>query len=238
MVLRLLDLQRKRTAEQRLVDLRTRRTLHDDILPALHLAVLQLHGAGSHQPTVEATLATLAEVHKQIAGLLTSTQPSPAGAAGPCELVTALRSLVATEFVHSFDRIEWQGLANGDLTGQERTAGTVYIDPVVGEVVLGAARETIRNAASHARGNKPDRPLSLQIHLCAPRGHGDDLTLTIADNGIGAGNSSATPSPFPGGSRSGLALHSTLLALVGGQLNLTSPPEGGTQVTIAVPSSF
>ena len=33
MVLRLIELQRKRTSEQRVIDLRTRRALHDEILP-------------------------------------------------------------------------------------------------------------------------------------------------------------------------------------------------------------
>ena len=50
MMRRLMELQRKRTAEQRVMDLRTRRTLHDEILPALHLAVLQLSAADANSP--------------------------------------------------------------------------------------------------------------------------------------------------------------------------------------------
>ena len=83
MLRRLMELQRKRTAEQRIMDQRTRRALHDEILPALHLAVLQLSGADRQQPPVQEALGTLADVHRQIAELLASTQPTPAPAANP-----------------------------------------------------------------------------------------------------------------------------------------------------------
>ena len=59
------------------------------------------------------------------------------------------------------------------------------------------------------------------------------MALTIADNGVGihAGTSSAVP----GKSGNGLALHSTLLAMVGGYLTVTSPRTGGTVVRIVAP---
>lgn len=237
MVLRLLELQRKRTAEQRVMDLRTRRTLHDEILPALHLAVLQLNGAHCQQPAIQETLSTLGEVHQQITDLLANTQPAPACAADPNELVAALRALVQHEFAHSFEQIVCRGVLNEESTIQGRVADTVYMDPVVGEVVLGAAREAIRNAAAHGRGGKADRPLSLQITLRVESSEADGLILTIADNGVGfdAGRASATSS-LSGGN--GLALHSTLLAMVGGYLTVKSPPESGTLVRIAAPVTF
>jgi hypothetical protein len=37
-----------------------------------------------------------------------------------------------------------------------------------------------------------------------------------------------------GGSGNGLALHSTLLAMVGGYLTVESPPQGGTLVRVTV----
>jgi GAF domain-containing protein len=87
MVRHLMELQRRRTTEQRVMDLRTRRTLHDEILPALHLAVLQLSGADRQQPTIQNTLATLADAHRRIAVLLTDAQPAPARDPDPCELL-------------------------------------------------------------------------------------------------------------------------------------------------------
>lgn len=233
MVRRLMELQRKRTAEQRVMDLRTRRTLHDEVLPSLHLAVLQLNRADPQQPAIQETLQTLAETHQQIADLLTSSQPAPAREPDPWELVAAVRALVEGEFAHSFEQIVWHSLLDGD------EQQTVYVDPVVGEVVLGAAREVIRNAASYGRGGKPNRPLQLQISLCADDsraenedGEAREIILKIEDNGVGMEASKRNAEA--GGSGNGLALHSTLLAMVGGYLTVESPALGGTVVRIAV----
>lgn len=238
MVLRLVALQRRRTSEQRITDLRTRRTLHDEILPALHLAILQLNGANQQQPILQETLlqdtlTTLADVHAQIANLLTHTQPTPAHTPDPCRLVTSLRLLVESEFAQSFDEIQWQGLMRQGPTGED--ADPITVDSTVGEVILGAVREAIRNAATHGRGDRIERPLSLQLGLSAEGGSAGELILTVADNGVGidAGRGIATPSAA--GSGNGLALHRTLLAIVGGYLTVESSPVGGTIVKIAIP---
>jgi signal transduction histidine kinase len=236
MVLRLVALQRKRTAEQRVMDLRLRRTLHDEILPALHLAVLQLNVARRQEPAIQETLSTLGEVHQQIANLLATTQPAPASAPDPSEFVTALRALVQHEFAHRFERIVCRTEVKAGCTGLGQVVDTIYLDPVVGEVVLGAAREAMRNAAAHGRGGHVEHPLCLQLNLHVKSGATDELILTITDNGVGidANRAAATPSPG-GGSGNGLALHSTLLAMVGGSLTVKAPPEGGTLVLISVP---
>jgi hypothetical protein len=238
MVLRLVELQRRRTSEQRITDLRTRRTLHDEILPALHLAILQLNGANREQPLLQETVRTLADLHAQIANLLTHTQPAPAHTPDPCRLVTSLRGLVESEFAQSFDRIQWQGLMRQDPTAEDVAvpiAAPITVDPTVGEVILGAVREAIRNAATHARGDGIERPLFLRIGLFAEDGPAGELILTVADNGVGieAGRTIATPSSA--GSGNGLALHRTLLAIVGGYLTIGSSPGGGTTVKIAIP---
>jgi signal transduction histidine kinase len=233
MVLRLMDLQRKRAAEQRVMDQGTRRALHDEILPALHLAVLQLNDADRQQPAIQETLNTLAGAHQQIADLLAATQPAATRAPDPCELAAALRALVEREFAHSFEHIAWSGLTGGDEPGQAGLAGLLYVDPIVSEVVLGAAREAIRNAASHGRGSQADRPLSLRITLYAKNGEAREVMLTIADNGVGIDAGETVAASLPGGSGNGLALHSTLLAMVGGYLTVEAVPEGGTLVKIA-----
>lgn len=232
MMLRLMELQRKRTTEQRMMDLRTRRALHDEILPALHLAILQLSGADRQQPAIQDVLNTLGETHQQIAELLTSAQPAPVHIPEPREFAASLRALVQAEFAYSFEQIVYRYGMNGDDATPEQDVDALYLDPVVGEVLLGAARETMRNAAAHGRGGKPDRPLCLQIGLCAEP---DGFVLTIADNGVGLDTGRANADSSPGGSGNGLALHSTLLAMVGGYLTVESPPEGGALVRIAVP---
>ncbi len=73
----------------------------------------------------------------------------------------------------------------------------------------------------------------MQIALdmgCSDEHH---LVLTIADNGVGIDGRES--SAAPGRSGNGLALHSTLLAMVGGYLTVTSPHGGGTVVQIVAP---
>jgi hypothetical protein len=225
MLQRLMALQRTRTVEQRVADLQMRRTLHDEILPALHLAVLQLSGKGAQQPVCQDALHTLTNVHRQIAIVLTNGQPAPIRAPDPCNLVKSLRTLIDTEFCHSFAQISWRG----DAAQPDAPHSTTYVDALTGEVMVGAAREAIRNAALHARGNSADFPLWLDIELCV---EANELSLSIQDNGVGIDTVSIAAST--GGSGSGLALHSTLLAMVGGYLTVESPESGGTLVAITV----
>jgi signal transduction histidine kinase len=220
------------------VDQLTRRALHDEILPALHLAVLQLNSADRQQPAIQETLSTLADAHQRIADLLAHSQPAATHAPDPCDLVASLGALVEREFIHSFQQIEWRSIASEDEPGQEGVADAVFVDPIVGEVLLGAAREAIRNAAAHGRGSQPDRPLFLRIGLYAKHSEIREVILTIADNGVGIDAENTVTSAFPGGSGNGLALHSTLLAMVGGYLAVESPPEGGTLVKIVIQSRY
>lgn len=152
--------------------------------------------------------------------------------------MTALRALVQDEFAHSFERVAWRGLLDGDPSRPAGRGEPVYVEPVVGEVVVGAAREAMRNAATHGRAGRAERPLCLEIGLHAESGLPESLCLTIADDGVGidAGRAQAAQTAGgTGGAGHGLALHSTLLAMVGGGLTVTSPPAGGTLVRIAVP---
>jgi signal transduction histidine kinase len=224
MLQRLLELQRTRKVEQRVMDLHTRRTLHDEILPALHLAVLQLSGAAQGSFVSEA-LHSLAAAHRQIAALLTDTQPAPVRAPDPCNLRVSLRTLVDTEFAHHFAEVHW----HEDAAPANAAPGGIYVDALMGEVMVGAAREVIRNTALHGRGGKTDFPLRLDITLGMEEG---ELTLAIRDNGVGIDASRGQA--LSGGSGSGLALHSTLLAMIGGYLTAEALEAGGTLVIITV----
>jgi signal transduction histidine kinase len=223
MLLRLMALQRTRTVEQRVTDLHTRRALHDEILPTLHLAILQLNGAAQDPPVREA-LQSLTAAHRDIAALLVQTQPAPARAPDPTDLLVSLRALVAGEFAHQFAEVRWHAPSEG-----VSAADGMRVDALTGEVIVGAAREVIRNAALHGRGGKADFALWLDITLCREEGK---LTLTIEDNGVGLNAShGAVPEA---GSGSGLALHSTLLAMVGGYLTVEEREGGGTLARITV----
>jgi len=57
----------------------------------------------------------------------------------------------------------------------------------------------------------------------------ESLTIQIQDNGVGMGASTNS------GTGQGLALHSTMMAVVGGTLSTNSIPGEFTQVVLAMP---
>ena len=114
-----------------------------------------------------------------------------------------------------------------------------------------ASREVIRNAAQHGRGKNGDLP----PRLCISIEYQDSLVITIEDNGVGftmsesmdharrtdQWDSSGAESldhdqKLPGrGSGQGLALHSTMMAVIGGTLTIESMPEEYTRVSLVLP---
>ena len=92
-----------------------------------------------------------------------------------------------------------------------------------------AAREAIRNAARYGRNGNAGRPLHLAVSVCWR----DGLEIAIEDDGVGLG--AAEPSGV--GSGQGLALHTTMMAIVGGTLTAESVPGSYTRVSLALPQS-
>ncbi len=95
------------------------------------------------------------------------------------------------------------------------------------DVVLNAVREFVRNAALHARDGKSGDPLHLEIEIQST----DALYIYIRDNGIGIDHERQTDIT----GHNGLALHRTLLNIVGGECYVEPRPQGGTQATIVLP---
>jgi two-component sensor histidine kinase len=219
MARRVMELQRKRLAENRVMDMRTRRLLHDETLPTLHAAVLRLSSLTRDEAAIREAINTLTEAHQQVANLIHTAQTLPTSSNGQHDIVKSLQDMVSAEFASEFNSISWQ------IAGDGFTA----IDPLVQEIVLGATREVLRNAAIHGRGDSPTRPLNITIRV-----HGEeDFALVIHDDGVGV-NYPATVKA--GGSGGGLALHSTMLAIVGGYLTVEPSSDGGTSVRISLPS--
>jgi signal transduction histidine kinase len=107
----------------------------------------------------------------------------------------------------------------------ERRAQT--IPALTAEVLFYAAREAIRNAARHGRHPDAARPL----HLCIGATWHDGLEILIEDDGMGLGAAEGAN----GGSGQGLALHSTMMAVVGGALAVESMPGAYTRVRLTLP---
>jgi signal transduction histidine kinase len=121
------------------------------------------------------------------------------------------------EFSTAFERVDWQVESPADTRLQT-------IPALTAEVLFYAAREAVRNAARHARSPKTDQPLYLSIRITAQ----PDLEILIEDNGQGlVGNENSS---------GGLAMHGTLMAVVGGSLTLESQPGAFTRVRLQLPA--
>jgi signal transduction histidine kinase len=215
---RLMTLQRQRLVESQVLDRQTRRVLHDDVLPRLHAAMLAL-AAGQDGGSAPEAMALLGEAHRDVADLLRELPSAAAPDLTRLGLVGALRQLVAGELADAFDAVTWRVDADA-----EATAAT--LSPPAAQALFGAAREAIRNAARHGR-SEAGRPLRLVVGVDCR----DGLRIVVEDDGAGPGEAR----PRAQGSGQGLALHGTMMAIVGGSLTVEGPPGGGTRVVVTLP---
>lgn len=231
---RLVKLQRQRIAESQVIDQRARRLLHDEILPALHTTLLNL--STNNQDRTEAIQA-LTEAHGKISRLLRELPTQVAPELLHLGLVGALQQLAETDLRDSFDKVH----VHIDRTVEEPIR---HLPQHVAEVIYYAAREAIRNAARHGRGTgnraaSPGKvlPLNLDLSICwsSASGH-PGLELKIIDTGVGF-DGVIPDTSHDRGAGQGLALHSTLLAVIGGSLVLSSEPGQPTSVTIFFPET-
>ncbi|HEX7974863.1 MAG TPA: ATP-binding protein [Anaerolineales bacterium] len=220
---RLMALERQRLAESQVLDRRARRALHDDVLPRLHTALLSLSSlTQTADPTGQEALELLASVHRQVSDLLHELPPVAAPEVSRLGLIGALRQVIDEELSGAFDDVSWQVTPEAELQAQQ-------LPPLSAEVVYYAAREAARNAAHHARLASESPPLRLQVSVdCRPA-----LEIRVEDNGVGIGTNRA-----PYGSGQGLALHSTMMAVIGGSLALESVPGEFTRVTLHLPDKI
>ncbi|MEO8224885.1 MAG: ATP-binding protein, partial [Gammaproteobacteria bacterium] len=188
-----------------------------DVLPRLHTVMLQLSATPRTPP---GTLTLLADVHRQISDLLHAMPPTTAPTVARLGLVGALQRAVDDELGSAFDGVTWQ-------VAPEAVAFASSIPPLTVDVVFYAAREAIRNAARYGRNGDSTRPLHLQVGVAWRNG----LEIRIQDDGVGM----QTPPPAADGSGHGLALHSTMMAVVGGALATDTLPGHYTRVTLTLP---
>ncbi len=219
---RLISIQRERLVGSQVMDRKTRRVLHDEILPALHADLLTLYGRGAEDPESARALSDLALIHRRISQLLIDIPHAPPSEEPIRSITDSLRRLMEDELKEVFDSVRWE------IDPTAETAAST-LPPVFLEVWFYAAREAIRNAAKYGRGGDGSRPLHLEISLRTA----DALELAIEDDGVGlpAGDRAG------GGTGQGLALHGTLMALIGGRLLVENRMGGGTVVRLSLPRS-
>jgi anti-sigma regulatory factor (Ser/Thr protein kinase) len=178
-------------------------------------------------PNPHSPISLLADIHRQISDLLREMPPATAPEMARLGLIEALRRVVEHELPNAFDEVVWEIEPEA-----EQKVGA--IPDLTTEVLFYAAREAIRNAARHGRAEVA-RSLQLIIALNWP----DGLELIIQDNGVGLaaiGRSSGENLRADPGQGRGLALHSTMMAVVGGTLAVESAPGVYTRVTLSLPS--
>jgi len=130
-------------------------------------------------------------------------------------LFGALQETITRELAGSFTSVTW----NVPSEVEQAARG---ISPLSAEVTFFAAREALRNAARHA--NPAD---SLALIITASRQNG--LEIVIEDNGIG-------PVELKSASTGqGLALHSTMMAVIGGSLAFETAPGLHTRLILRLP---
>ncbi len=159
-------------------------------------------------------------MHHQIANLLRDMPAAPAVEIARLGLVGALRQTVAGELRGAFDEVIWR--VDADAEPALRA-----LPPLTAEVIAYAAREAMRNAARYGRNGDPRRPLRLAVSITAA----DGLEIVMEDDGVGL----AATTGSAVGSGQGLALHSTMMAIVGGTLTAESSPRGQTRITLRLP---
>lgn len=168
----------------------------------------------------------LTEAHHQISALLRDLPTAAAPQLVRLGLFGALQQAVSDEFGDAFDEVTWDVAPEAERRAQ-------VIAPLTAEVLFYAAREAIRNAAKHAR--RPEAGPQLCLHIGAEGQPG--LKIVIEDNGRGweAGLGAGEEGEARGGSGQGLALHSTLLAVVGGTLAVESVSGAYTRIVLTLP---
>jgi signal transduction histidine kinase len=216
MARRLMALQRQRLSQGQVLDMRARRALHDDVLPRLHAAMLASPPLGGIEGG-EDLITLLSDVHRQISDLLRDLPTSTAPQVARLGLVGALRQAVDEELGGAFDTLDWH--IEPEVEQKARR-----IPSLTAEVLFYAAREAVRNAARHGRDETSSRPLRLDIAIHWREG----LCILVEDNGVGIGTGETSKGQ-------GLALHSTMMAVVGGSLALESVPGVYTRVSLMLP---
>jgi signal transduction histidine kinase len=225
---RLMALQRERLAQSQVADLRTRRVLHDEVLPGLQAALIALDSQGTKSEaastgdTSSGVGAMLTDTHRQISDLLRQIPVTTMLELERLGLVKAIQKTVEAEYAQAFDEVNWQ--IDPDAAQKDEV-----LSPLAAEVLFYAVREAIRNAAIHGRDPESSESFCLWLSIGAREG----LEVTVEDNGIGLSPVNLTPQ----GNGQGLALHSTMMAIVGGTLATESLPGQYSKIILSLPEA-
>lgn len=196
----LVETQRKRMTETKLIDNQTRRILHDEILPLLHTSIIDLSSNNSNSEAIN----NISQAHKEISNLLQNNGNDSLTKVSKSGLIVALKDFVNKEMINCFNQIIW------DISNEsEEYLKTLSL--TINEVIFYAVREIIRNSAKYAKNKENNLILSITSFINL-----NELKIIVQDNGQGINPDHKSES----GSGQGLKLHSTMLAIVGGYISI------------------
>ncbi len=135
-------------------------------------------------------------------------------------LAQAIRKLTIEEFSSNFKNVDyqWEEIVETKLND---------LSQLKKEVIYYAVREAIRNSALHALPKVGEEKVTLTICITT----NTEIKIIVKDNGGGVKNGK-DPSK---GTGQGLAIHSTLMELIGGRLSIESEPGSFTRVSLNCP---
>ena len=162
----------------------------------------------------------LTATHRQISDLLRQMPVTTMLELERLGLVKAIQKTVEAEYAQAFDEINWH-------IEPDAAQKAEALSPLAAEVLFYAVREAIRNAAIHGRDPESKELFCLWLTLGAREG----LEVKVEDNGIGLSPVNLTPQ----GNGQGLALHSTMMAIVGGTLATESLPGQYSRIILSLP---
>jgi signal transduction histidine kinase len=211
------QLARRRGLEAELTAVLPRRTLHDDVLPRLHLVMLRLEALRGRM--------SLAAPERLAVGAASSPEAASASAAEPegtravaatlgevvgelgsvhHDLAALLRATPTAEprrpeggFCAALQSALTRDLASAfdslevDIPDEACKAADA-LPGTVADLLLGATLEALRNASRHARGNDLHRQLGVRVRVEAD---GRWVTVTVRDDGVGLPDGASSDGP-------------------------------------------
>jgi two-component sensor histidine kinase len=258
------NLLRRRVVDVKLLGAQQRRVLHDEILPQMHLALLQLERLRSLPESSE---------HTEPSPLETPAQEA-AGADGSLEKTDArenamqarrqsvdeaialisdthrrLAAMMRATAPGAPHRLERDGLINAIQTMLEQDFQNAFdeiewhvteetaasIDELVSPAVAELIFAAVQEALRNAARHARGADLHRELRLTfSATWNPIDRSLELIVADNGVGLDSADDSTT--GTGGGLLTHSALLAIAGGSLNITSTPDAGVTVRIGLPA--
>ena len=137
----LMELQRQRLSETRVLDQQTRRTLHDDILPRLQSTMIKL---STNIMDKDTAIQSMGEIHHQLTTVMRELPTIHEPELARRGLVEALQVTIEHEYQPCFNSLTWQ---------VDENVSTKYssLPAYASDVLYHATREAVRNAARHGR---------------------------------------------------------------------------------------